>query len=64
MDTDDILHAIQSLPDPLHPSTQIARRAASEIETLRDEVKRLAPFEAREKKRMEMNSAAFRNMLG
>lgn len=35
MDTDDVLHAVKSLPDPLHPSTQIARRAAAEIERLR-----------------------------
>lgn len=35
MDTDDVLRAIAHLPDPLHPSTQIARRAGSEIERLR-----------------------------
>ncbi|WP_269581891.1 hypothetical protein [Roseibium sp. Sym1] len=35
MDTDDVLHAISALPDPLHPSTQMARRAAAEIEQLR-----------------------------
>lgn len=34
MDTDDVLHAIECLPDPLHPSTQIAKRVAVEIERL------------------------------
>ncbi|MBG6211360.1 hypothetical protein IWQ49_006045 [Labrenzia sp. EL_126] len=34
MDTDDVLYAIKCLPDPLHPSTQIAQRAAAEIERL------------------------------
>jgi len=35
MDTDDVLWSIENLPDPMHPSTQIARRAGSEIERLR-----------------------------
>ena len=40
MDTDDVLHAITALPDPLHPSTQMARRAAAEIKKLRADADR------------------------
>lgn len=38
MDTEDILLAIDCLPDPSHPSTQLTKRAAAEIRRLQQDL--------------------------